>query len=44
MLFYQGANINAKDKKGKMAIHAACWQGQTEAVQYLLENGARVSI
>lgn len=43
MLYYQGADLNAKDKKNKSPLHCACWKGQTETVIYLLDNGAQVA-
>ena len=38
-----GGDINAKDKKNMAPVHHACWKGQKEAVEYLLENGAQVA-
>ena len=41
--FIQGGDINAKDKKNKSPLHCACWKGQTESVQFLLDNNADAS-
>lgn len=40
-LLNQGANVNATtDYDGRTPLHIACVEGNTEAVQFLLENGA----
>ena len=43
VLVLQGADLNAKDKKNKSPLHCACWKGQTETVQYLIDMNAQVS-
>ena len=42
-LIQAGANINAKDKKGKTPLHFAAQQGNFELVKLLIENGADVN-
>jgi ankyrin repeat protein len=39
----QGGDLNAKDKKNMSPLHCACWKGQTEAVEFLLSNGAQIA-
>lgn len=39
---YSGADINAKDWKGRTALHAAAQFGSTEIAQLLVENGADI--
>ena len=39
----QGGNVNAKDKKNMSPLHCACWKGQTDAVDFLLSNGAQIA-
>ena len=43
LLMCHGGDINAKDKKNMAPIHHACWKGQKEAVEYLLEHGAQLA-
>ena len=35
--------MNAKDKKNMLPLHHACWKGQRDAAQFLLENGAQIA-
>jgi hypothetical protein len=35
--------VNAHNALGETNLHIACWQGNMPAVEYLLENGARVN-
>ena len=39
----QGGDVNAKDKKNMLPLHHACWKGQRDAAQYLLDNGAQIA-
>ncbi|CAD7094202.1 unnamed protein product [Hermetia illucens] len=39
-LIGKGANVNSVDKHGITAILAAIWEGHTECVKILLQNGA----
>ncbi|XP_014205114.1 myotrophin [Copidosoma floridanum] len=39
-LLDKGADIHAKDKHGITVILAAIWEGHTDVVKLLLENGA----
>ena len=39
---FQSADLNAKDKKNKSPLHCACWKGQTETAQYLIDMSAQV--
>ena len=39
----QGGDLNTKDKKNMSPLHHACWKGQTEAVEFLLEHGAQIA-
>uniref|UniRef100_A0A0K8TN50 Putative myotrophin n=1 Tax=Tabanus bromius TaxID=304241 RepID=A0A0K8TN50_TABBR len=39
-LIKKGANVDVVDKHGITAILAAIWEGHTECVRILLENGA----
>ncbi|KAJ5541151.1 hypothetical protein N7494_006227 [Penicillium frequentans] len=36
------ANIEAKTKDGKTALHLACWNGRDEVVSILIENRAQI--
>ncbi|XP_069684698.1 myotrophin [Periplaneta americana] len=40
-LLSKGANVNAKDKHGISALLAAIWEGHTDCVKLLLEQGAQ---
>ena len=40
VLLGQGASINARDKKGWMALHCAAHAGFLDIVHLLVENGA----
>ncbi|GLH12376.1 hypothetical protein R5R35_011698 [Gryllus longicercus] len=39
-LVSKGADVNAKDKHGISALLAAVWEGHTDCVKLLLEQGA----
>lgn len=39
-LISKGADVNAKDKHGISALLAAVWEGHTDCVKLLLEQGA----
>uniref|UniRef100_A0A6M2DG61 Putative myotrophin n=1 Tax=Xenopsylla cheopis TaxID=163159 RepID=A0A6M2DG61_XENCH len=41
-LLSKGANINAEDKYGITCLLAAIWEGHTDCVRILLNNGANV--
>ncbi|MEI8289074.1 MAG: ankyrin repeat domain-containing protein [Verrucomicrobiota bacterium] len=43
ILLAHGANINAKDHEGKIALHFAVQQGTLQSVEWLLKNGAEVN-
>lgn len=40
-LLSKGAEVNAKDKHGISALLAAIWEGHTDCVKLLLEQGAQ---
>jgi len=35
--------VNATDKKNMTPLHCACWKGQTEAVEFLLNHGSQIA-
>lgn len=39
-LISRGANVNATDKFGITALLAAIWEGHTECVRLMIQNGA----
>ena len=39
-----GNDVNAVDKKGETAVHAACYKQIPSVVQYLVDNGAKIEI
>ncbi|MFA8298625.1 MAG: glutaminase A [Hyphomicrobiales bacterium] len=43
-LMASGVDINAKNYDGRTALHLACAEGQTEVVQFLIENNVEVDI
>ncbi|KAI9150385.1 Serine/threonine-protein phosphatase 6 regulatory ankyrin repeat subunit B [Paramyrothecium foliicola] len=42
-LLSKGANPNAADKRGWLALHFACWRGHTEAARCLVDAGSSVT-
>jgi ankyrin repeat protein len=40
VLLDAGAGVNARDSRGRTALHAAAAQGYTEVAKYLVEHGA----
>jgi len=40
----QGTPINGLSETGESALHAACWNGKTDTVKFLLERGANPQI
>ncbi|MBZ5606531.1 MAG: ankyrin repeat domain-containing protein, partial [Acidobacteriia bacterium] len=38
----QGADVNAADRRGFSAVHGAAYRGNNEALQFLVEHGAKI--
>jgi ankyrin repeat protein len=43
VLIEAGANVNARDERGRTALHAVASQGYTDLASYLADNGADLS-
>jgi ankyrin repeat protein len=44
LLIEEGANVNAKDKRGETPLHEATKYGRLELVELIIKNGANVNV